>query len=113
MPDRCGTNAAVSIRAPTRRNDSVPGRDLLAEQVRLAARGLDQPEQHAEARGLSRAVRAEQPAHLPAFDLEAEVVDCEDAFAVLLRQACDPDDGLGHEGPWITEKLPEYSTSGA
>ena len=72
------------------------GRHPLAEQPRLARARTDQPQQHPQARGLARAVRAEQPAHLTALDREAQVVDREHARAEALGQAEDLDDGFGH-----------------
>jgi hypothetical protein len=41
----------------------------------LAARGRDQPAQHAQRRGLAGPVRAEQPEHLARLDLEIHVID--------------------------------------
>ena len=51
------------------------GTDPFTEDPRLPTRGPDETEEHAQARGLARAVRAEQAADLPAFDAEREVVD--------------------------------------
>ena len=96
IPERCGTNAAVSISAPTRRSSGLPGPHRLAEQARLAGGGVDQAEQHPQARGLARAVRAEQSADLTLLDLEAQVVDREHARAEALREAADLDDRLAH-----------------
>ena len=89
MPERWGTNAAVSISAPTRRTTRCRVRPSRRRGRRLTLRRRDQPEQHAQAGGLARAVRAEQPADLPLLDLEAQVVDREHAFAELLREARD------------------------
>ena len=72
------------------------GRHPLAEEPRLARARTDQPQQHPQARGLARAVRAEQPAHLTALHREGQVVDREHARAEALGQAEDLDDGFGH-----------------
>ena len=113
MPERCGTNAAVSISAPTRRSIGCrarPSRRTGASRPRV---GADQAEQHPQARGLARAVRAEQTAHLALLDREAEVVDREHALAEVLREADDLDDGFGHRRPATDRKLRREGTCGA
>ena len=72
------------------------GTDPFTEDPHLPSRGPDETEEHAQARGLARAVRAEQAADLPAFDAEREVVDREHARAEALREPDDLDDCFGH-----------------
>ena len=101
MPDRCGTNAAVSMSAPTRCELGRARANAVAEQERLPRRRLDQSEEHSQRSGLPRAVRAEQATHLAGIDREAEVVDGEHAGAESLGEPDQLDDRVAHERGWF------------
>src|SRR5688572_5025610 len=49
--------------------------DINPVDQRLAGRGPEQPAQHSDRRGFSRAVAAEKPEHFAAADIERHVVD--------------------------------------
>ncbi len=51
------------------------GRDLVVEHLRVAAGGVDEPEDHADGGGLAAAVGAEEPEHVALADGDAQVVD--------------------------------------
>ena len=72
-------------------------RRVEADDPRLAAGRLGQPEQHEDGRGLAGAVLAEQPEDLARPDLEVELVDG-DERVVALRQAARLDDGSAAVG---------------
>jgi hypothetical protein len=77
------------------------GPRVAAEQPRLAAVGLEQPEQDAQRRGLAGAVGSEEAGDLARRDGEIEAVEGMDV-AETLGQAADGDGGLGghEELPW-------------
>ena len=52
-----------------------PAGDVLAVDADLALRGLDEPGDRVDQRGLAGAVRPDEPDDLPGLDLEAHVVD--------------------------------------
>src|SRR5207342_125420 len=72
----------------------VGGTDRLAEELDLAVGGQDQPEGHADRRGLAGAVRSEEPVELAGLDGEIQAVDGGD-IAVAFREASREDRG-GH-----------------
>src|SRR5262249_53582231 len=51
------------------------GRDALTKERGAARRGMNEANEHPEARGLARAIRTEQAEHLAALDREAQVID--------------------------------------
>ena len=72
--------------------------DSLAEQVGMAGRRADHPEQHPDRRRLAGAVKAEEGVDLASGDPEVDPVDRQHVAAVPLRQAARGDRQLGHAG---------------
>ena len=79
----------------------VPGAHRLAEDRSGAGRRVDEPEQHADRRGLARAVGTEEAEYLARPDREGEVVHGDEAAPEPLAQAGDRDRvgaGRSHDG---------------
>ena len=66
--------------------------DVVLVQEDVATVGAGQPDHHVERRGLARAVRAEQPHHLPRADVEVHVLN-DDAPPVRLGERLRLQDG--------------------
>ena len=113
IPERCGTNAAVSMSAPTRCSSGT--RDASAHRTgrRRPPVGLMRPRSIAAHVVLPAPFGPSRPQTWPCSTCEAQVIDCEHALAEALREAAYLDDRLAHRACGDERVVRRKATRGA